>query len=143
VVRQVAFDTKTDGEDELSGKRTKGFIEVGVNVPAIELAMQFWRNFGSFWSQTPKRTMDDPFLLLAGSDWGNHARRKRAIVRLEQISMSNTATIRALQLENDKLRTTLERMRQQFEEAGRLHVRFEQLSSIVMESQLGEDSDSV
>jgi hypothetical protein len=86
----------------------------------------------------PPDVNDDPFLLLAGTDQGNHYRRKRAIVQLEQMSMANAAKIRELRLENTKLRTRLERLKQEAEHTGRIEGRFEQLSSIIMDSQLME-----
>jgi hypothetical protein len=81
---------------------------------------------------------DDPYLILAGTDHGNHHRRKRAIVQLEQIAIANAARIRELQLEKYKLRMTLERVRAQAEQTNRIESRFEQLSSIIMESQFME-----
>jgi predicted RNase H-like nuclease (RuvC/YqgF family) len=82
--------------------------------------------------------MNDPFLLFAGTNQGNHYRRKRAIIRLEQMNMENSAKIRELRLENSKLRSTLARLRKQAEQTGRIELRFEQLSSIIMESQFME-----
>jgi hypothetical protein len=83
----------------------------------------------------PGEAADDPFLILAGTDQGNYYRRKRAIVQLEQIEMANAARIRELTLESHKLRITLKRLRAQAEQTNRIESRFEQLSSIIMDSQ--------
>ena len=91
-------------------------------------------------------SFNDPYLLHAGTDTGNSYRRRRAIIRMEQIDMDNTSTIRALKLENQKLRAQLERLREEAEQTGRIEERFEQLSSIIMDSQLvdsrASDDDS-
>jgi hypothetical protein len=82
----------------------------------------------------PTAAVDDPFLLLAGTDIGNHFRRKRAIIQLEQMDMANAAQIRALQLENSKLRSTLRRLQIEADDAGRMEQRYEHLSSMIMDS---------
>lgn len=93
--------------------------------------------------ETSEKQFDDPFLLTAGTDTGNGYRRKRAIVRMEHIDMENTARIRQLRLENEKLRAQLTRLQTQAEETGRIESRFEHLSSIIMESQMEDESDSI
>lgn len=78
--------------------------------------------------------VNDPFLITAGTDVGNMYRMKRAIIRLEQQEMENSATIRELKLENEKLRSKLNRLNEQAGLTDRVEQRFEQLSTIIMES---------
>lgn len=84
----------------------------------------------------------DPFLLDAGTNVGNHYRIKRAIIRLEQEDLDNQARIRELKAENDKLRTKLKRLHEQVGYTEALEQRFEQLSSIIMESRFTENNSS-
>ena len=90
--------------------------------------------------QTKKDGFEDPYLLSAGTNLGNTYRRKRALIRMESIDMENQATIRALKLENEKLKSKLKRLREEAEKTGRIEDRFEQLSSIIMDSQFMDNS---
>jgi hypothetical protein len=92
--------------------------------------------------KSPSR-LNDPFLLLAGTDMGNKYRRKRAIIRLEQIDVENAYIIRELRIENSKLRAKLKRLREMADQTGKLEERFERLSSIIMESKfMAEEEDA-
>lgn len=84
----------------------------------------------------------DRFLLDAGTNVGNHYRIKRAIIRLEQEDLDNQAKIRELRLQNDKLRTKLKRLHEQVGYTEALEQRFEQLSSIIMESRFTGENTS-
>lgn len=84
----------------------------------------------------------DRFLLDAGTNVGNHYRIKRAIIRLEQEDLDNQAKIRELRLQNEKLRTKLKRLHEQVGYTEALEQRFEQLSSIIMESRFADDDNS-
>lgn len=55
---------------------------------------------------------------------------------MEQIDMDNASTIRELKLENAKLKAQLARLREEAEQTGRIEERFEQLSSIIMDTQV-------
>ena len=81
-------------------------------------------------------SFNDPYLLHAGTDTGNSYRLRRAIIRMEQIDMDNASTIRELKLENAKLKAQLARLREEAEQTGRIEERFEQLSSIIMDTQV-------
>ena len=59
---------------------------------------------------------------------------------MESIDMENQATIRALKLENEKLKSKLRRLREEAEKTGRIENRFEQLSSIIMDSQFMDNT---
>ena len=83
----------------------------------------------------------DPFLLDAGTSVGNIYRTRRAIIRLEQEDLENQDRIRTLKLENEKLKTKIKRLQEQAGLTERMEQRFEQLSSIILQSNfLGEDS---
>lgn len=91
-------------------------------------------------TDSKKEGFEDPYLLSAGTNLGNSYRRKRALIRMESIDMENQATIRALKLENEKLKWKLARLKEEAEKTGRIEERFEQLSSIIMDSTFVEES---
>ena len=79
---------------------------------------------------------NDPFLIEAGLPSGNFYRTKRAIIRLQQRDIDLKARIRELKTENQKLKEKLGRLREQAAETDKLEERFEQLSTIIMESRM-------
>ena len=85
---------------------------------------------------------NDPFLVDAGLSSGNFYRTKRAIVRLQQKDMDLKARIRELKTENQKLKEKLVRLRERAAETDKLEARFEQLSTIIMESRMMQTTTS-
>ena len=91
---------------------------------------------------------NDPFLVNAGTPNGNLHRIRRAIVLLQQQDMANQAQIRELRIENEKLKSKLKRLQAQAEETEKIERRFDQLSSIILESKfmngtaISSESDS-
>lgn len=78
----------------------------------------------------------DPYLVSAGQPKGKLYRTKRAIIRLEQVDADLSARIRELKVENAKLKEKLIRLRRQAAETDEIEDQFEQLSQIILESQL-------
>ena len=85
---------------------------------------------------------NDPFLVDAGLSSGNFYRTKRAIVRLQQRDMDLKARIRELRIENQKLKEKLVRLRERAAETDKLEARFEQLSTIIMESRVMQSGNT-
>ena len=77
---------------------------------------------------------NDPFLINAGTPNGNNHRKRRAIILLQQQDMANQAQIRELKIENEKLKSKLKRLQSQAKETEKIERRFDQLSSIILES---------
>ena len=85
---------------------------------------------------------NDPFLVDAGLSSGNFYRTKRAIVRLQQRDMELKGRIRELRIENQKLKEKLVRLKERASETDKLEARFEQLSTIIMESRMMQSTNT-
>ena len=85
---------------------------------------------------------NDPFLVDAGLSSGNFYRTKRAIVRLQQRDMELKGRIRELRIENQKLKEKLVRLKERAAETDKLEARFEQLSTIIMESRMMQSTNT-
>ena len=85
---------------------------------------------------------EDPFLVDAGLSSGNFYRTKRAIIRLQQKDMDLKSRIRDLRIENQKLKEKLVRLRERAAETDKIEARFEQLSTIILESRMMQTTTS-
>ena len=86
---------------------------------------------------------EDPFLIEAGERNGNNFRIKRAIVRLESRELECSNRMRDLQKENARLREKLVRLREKALETERLEEKFEQLSTVIIESRMAPAQSSI
>ncbi|EAY07844.1 hypothetical protein TVAG_312430 [Trichomonas vaginalis G3] len=77
---------------------------------------------------------DDPYLINAGLPSGNYYRIRRAIIRLEQKDLDLQTKIHDYQIQNQKLKEKLARLRVKAAETDKLEARFEKISSHLIES---------
>lgn len=86
---------------------------------------------------------EDPFLIEAGEKNGNSFRMKRAIIKLEARELECSNKIKTLQKENARLKEKLIRLREKAAETERLEDKFEQLSTIIIESRVAPAQSSL
>lgn len=77
---------------------------------------------------------DDPYLINAGLPSGNFYRIRRAVIRLEQKDLALQNQIHDLEIENQKLKEKLARLRVKANETDKLEARFEKIYSPLVEN---------